>query len=126
MIAAWRPATASTPRSIVPALSSPRSWFGSQCDHSDVTTNLGEGWTIERVRTHSGDATAEELSLDRRTYLDDGHDLVTLTPRAIVKVGGLILVWHDEDWYMGELDDDGAVVCWSAYASDLGGAINAM
>jgi len=66
-----------------------------------VTTNLGQGWTIERVRTHSGDANAEELSLVR-----DAN--------------------HDDNWYMGELADDGTVICWSAYASDLGEAINAL
>lgn len=91
-----------------------------------MTMILGEGWTIERVRSHSGDATAELLSLDRSAFLDDGNHLVPLIPRAIVKVGGLILLRHDEDWYMGELDDDGTVVCWSAYAPDLGDAINAL
>jgi len=91
-----------------------------------VTTDLGEGWTIERVRTHSGDASAEELSLDRRAYLDSGNDLVPLIPRAIVQVGGLILVRHDDDWYMGELAGDGTAICWGAYAADLGEAINAL
>ncbi|WP_454042444.1 hypothetical protein [Cellulosimicrobium sp. Marseille-Q8652] len=91
-----------------------------------MTTNLGQGWTIERVRTHSGDANAEELSLVRHAYLDDGNDLVPLIPRAIVQVGGLILVRHDDNWYMGELADDGTAICWSAYASDLGEAIDAL
>ena len=91
-----------------------------------MTTNLGQGWTIERVRTHSGDANAEEHSLVRDANLDDGDDLVPLIPRAIVQVGGLILVRHDDNWYMGELADDGTVICWSAYASDLGEAINAL
>jgi hypothetical protein len=91
-----------------------------------VTNNLGEGWTIERVRTHSSDANAEELGLDRNAYLKDGHDLVPLIARAIVQVGGLILVRHNDDWYMGELADDGTVICWSAYAADLGEAINAL
>ena len=91
-----------------------------------MTTDLGEGWTIERVRTHSGDASAEELSLDRRAYLDNGNDLVPLIPRAIVQVGGVILVRHHDAWYMAELADEGTIMCWSAYASDLGEAINAL
>lgn len=91
-----------------------------------MTTNLGEGWTIERVRTHSGDAAAEELPLERSAFLDEGHGLIPLTPRAMVKVGGLILVRHNDDWYTGDLDDEGTVVCWSAYAPDLGSAIDAM
>ncbi|WP_036962671.1 hypothetical protein [Promicromonospora kroppenstedtii] len=91
-----------------------------------MTLSLGDGWTIERVRTYSGDVTARELPLDRDAFLDGVHGLVRLTPRAIVTVGGLVLVRHDRDWYMGEADDDGTVVCWSAYGTDLGEAIDGL
>lgn len=41
-------------------------------------------------------------------------------------VGGLILVRHDEDWYMGDADDDGTVICWGAYGTDLREAIDGL
>jgi hypothetical protein len=91
-----------------------------------VNSHLGDGWTIDRVRTYADDATAKELSLDRAAFVDSGNGRVRLMPQAIVMVGGLILVRHEGDWYMGEADEDGTVVCWSAYGTDLGEAIDGL
>ncbi|SKC41464.1 hypothetical protein [Krasilnikoviella flava] len=91
-----------------------------------MSSELGDGWTIERVRDYANDPTATELSLDRDAHFDDGSIRVHLQPSAIVKVGGLVLVRDDDDWYMGQTDARGAVICWGSYGRDLGGAIDGL
>nr|WP_246193387.1 IS5 family transposase [Kitasatospora atroaurantiaca] len=39
---------------------------------------------------------------------------------------GLCLVRADDDWYMGQLDSDGSVICWASYGPDLGEAIQGL
>ena len=48
---------------------------------------------------------------------DNGRRTYRLHPEIILGFHGLCLVKpvSDEDWYMGTLNDDGSVDCWSAY-----------
>ncbi|MFE2168446.1 hypothetical protein ACFXB3_25825 [Streptomyces sp. NPDC059447] len=90
--------------------------------------NLPADWTIERVRTLSGDASATLLSLDRFVVVEDWEqgDYSVLRPRVILSFHGLCLVQDDDEWFMGELDDDGSIACWSSYGSDLAQAIRGL
>ncbi|MFE6889257.1 hypothetical protein [Streptomyces sp. NPDC057694] len=40
-----------------------------------------------------------------------------LQPEIVLGFHGLCLVKpvHDDDWYMGSLNDDGSIDCWTAY-----------
>ncbi|MFF1906934.1 hypothetical protein [Kitasatospora sp. NPDC058218] len=88
---------------------------------------LPEGWTLERVRALSGDETAALLPLQRLVVLElaGQADYEALPPEVIIDFQGLCLVRAegDDDWYMGQVDSDGSVICWSSYGSDLGDAI---
>lgn len=86
---------------------------------------LPDGWTIDRLRAHSGDTRAVPLSPDRPVHVEDvsGDGPAPLRPSFVLAFGGLCLVDHDGEWYMGSLGDDGSVDCWGSYGSDLAEAI---
>ncbi|MHA5047942.1 hypothetical protein [Streptomyces sp. SD15] len=77
---------------------------------------LPAGWTLEEIRKVSGDREATPLDTDRvvmgwpaqgeRLYLE-----------IVLGFHGLCLVKtvNDDDWYMGSLNNDGSVTCWSTY-----------
>ncbi|MEV0412858.1 hypothetical protein AB0I68_19155 [Streptomyces sp. NPDC050448] len=85
---------------------------------------LPAGWSIDRIRALSGDATAAVVPPDRRVLLED----TALEPELILSFHGLCLVRarDDEDWYMGELAPDGTLTCWSSYGPDLATAIRGL
>ncbi|MGW7252895.1 hypothetical protein [Streptomyces sp. NPDC054834] len=58
------------------------------------------------------------LDIDRVvTWVGRPGEDERLHPEVILGFQGLCLVKpvNDEDWYMGSLNDDGSVDCWSAY-----------
>ncbi|MFG3530716.1 hypothetical protein ACGF8B_28880 [Streptomyces sp. NPDC047917] len=80
---------------------------------------LPAGWTLEEIRRVSGDREATVLDSDRCvTWLGWPAEDERLRPELVLGFHGLCLVKpvDDDDWYMGSLDDDGSVECWSAYA----------
>ncbi len=85
---------------------------------------LPPGWTVDRIRSLSGDTTATVISPDRLVLLDDA----AVEPALILSFHGLCLVRprEDEDWYMGELDAAGTLTCWSSYGPDLAAAIRCL
>ncbi|MEU9080381.1 hypothetical protein ACFYUY_26455 [Kitasatospora sp. NPDC004745] len=91
-------------------------------------TDLPHGWTIERVRSASGDAAAELLPLERLVVLEEhgAADYEVLAPDVILSFHGLCLARAAGEWFMGELDGDGSLVCWSSYGPDLGEAVRAL
>lgn len=89
-------------------------------EHYALVPGLPDGWTVDRVReVAQGDA--ELLALDTVVLLDDRMGYVALVPSTIISFTGLCLVLNADDglWYMGQLDDGGTIVCWSAYGDDL-------
>ncbi|MFE1787916.1 hypothetical protein ACFW7J_05835 [Streptomyces sp. NPDC059525] len=90
-----------------------------------MNSELPAGWTIERVRALSGDPSAISLSFDRLVVLEVAGqgDYEPLRPDAILAFHDLCLVRDDGEWFMGQLDDDGSVICWASYGSDLAEAI---
>lgn len=80
---------------------------------------LPAGWTLDAIRHVSGDKEAKALDADRCVeWVADGprgHE--RLYPEIVLGFRGLCLVKpiNDDDWYMGSLNDDGSVDCWSAY-----------
>ncbi|MEV0535434.1 hypothetical protein [Kitasatospora sp. NPDC050463] len=92
-----------------------------------MDSELPGDWTIERVRALSGDETATLLPLQRLVVVESAGqaDYEVLSPEVIIDFRGLCLVRAagDDDWYMGQVDSDGSVICWSSYGSDLGAAI---
>ncbi|MFJ7913177.1 hypothetical protein [Kitasatospora sp. NPDC096204] len=93
-----------------------------------MITGLPDEWTIERVRSESGDPEAALLSLERLVVVEDHGlaDYVPLQPDVILSFHDLCLVRADEDWFMGHLDVDGSVICWASYGSDLDEAIRGL
>ncbi|MFF1790193.1 hypothetical protein ACFVX9_27500 [Kitasatospora sp. NPDC058243] len=93
-----------------------------------MNDGLPDGWTIERVRSASEDPEAALLTLERLVVVEEHGraDYVSLRPDVILSLHGLCLVRADDDWYMGELDSDGSVICWVAYGPDLGEAIQGL
>ncbi|MFF1308400.1 hypothetical protein [Streptomyces sp. NPDC058307] len=79
---------------------------------------LPAGWTFEEIREVSGDQGSVALDTDRVvTWVGRPGENERLHPEIILGFHGLCLVKpvSDEDWYMGSLNDDGSVDCWSAY-----------
>ena len=38
----------------------------------------------------------------------------------------LVLDTTDQHWHMGQMDDQGTIICWGSYGPDLGEAIEAL
>ncbi|MEU3723235.1 hypothetical protein [Streptomyces sp. NPDC031705] len=93
-----------------------------------MNADLPDGWTIERVRSVSGDAQAELLSLQRLVVVEQvgSADYDVLQPDVILSFHGLCLARADGEWFMGELDADGSLVCWASYGSELAEAIRGL
>ncbi|MFD4741484.1 hypothetical protein ACFWNR_09140 [Streptomyces virginiae] len=93
-----------------------------------MNTDLPDGWTIERVRSVSGDAEAELLSLERLVVVEQVGfaDYDVLQPDVILSFHGLCLARADDEWFMGELEADGSLICWASYGSDLAEAIRGL
>ncbi|GAA1297016.1 hypothetical protein GCM10009647_010110 [Streptomyces sanglieri] len=84
-----------------------------------TSEQLPAGWTLEEIRSVSGGREATVLDSDRCvTLLGWPAEDEWLRPELVLGFHGLCLVKpvDDDDWYMGSLDDDGSVECWSAYA----------
>ncbi|OCC10153.1 hypothetical protein [Streptomyces sp. PTY087I2] len=81
---------------------------------------LPGGWTLARVRDVSGDREAVVLDADRTaTWLGGpAGDDEALRPEIVIGFHQLCLLKpiDSDDWYMGSLNDDGTVDCWSAYS----------
>lgn len=93
-----------------------------------MNSELPAGWTIERVRALSGDQSATLLSFDRLVVVEVGGqgDYEPLRPDVILAFHKLCLVRDDGEWFMGRLDQDGSVICWASYGSDLAEAIRSL
>lgn len=93
-----------------------------------MNSGLPAGWTIERVRALSGDPSAVPLSLDRLVVVEAAGqgDYEPLRPDVILAFHELCLVRDDGEWFMGQRDDDGSVICWASYGSDLVEAIRSL
>ncbi|WP_241253672.1 hypothetical protein [Streptomyces sp. W1SF4] len=97
-------------------------------DRPTVIAGLPVGWTVERIRALSGDRSAAPLGLDRLVVVEERgrSDYETLRPEVILAFHDLCLVLADGEWFMGQLDTDGSVVCWASYGSDLAEAIRGL
>ncbi|MFC6883597.1 MULTISPECIES: hypothetical protein [Actinomadura] len=91
-----------------------------------MPSELPPGWTIERVRALSSDDSASLLSTERRILLEERNDgRSAYVPvragdvGAVIGFHGLCLVRLQDEWYMGGLRQDGSVVCWASYGTDL-------
>lgn len=93
-----------------------------------MNTDLPNGWTIERVRSVSGDAEADLLPIERLVVVEQfgSVDYDVLRPDVILSFHGLCLARADDEWFMGQLDTDGSLICWASYGSDLAEAIRAL
>ncbi|MFJ8210337.1 hypothetical protein [Streptomyces sp. NPDC096033] len=93
-----------------------------------MNSGLPVGWTIERVRALSGDPSAAALSFGRLVVVEVAGqgDYEPLRPDVILAFHELCLVRDDGEWFMGQLDDDGSVICWASYGSDLAEAIRSL
>jgi len=104
--------------------------IAGECEAWVVTSTLPDGWTLDRVRALSGDATAALLSTDRLVVVElpAQADYEPLPAEIIIGFHDLCLVtgYEGDDWYMGQLDSDGSVVCWASYGTDLSEAIRSL
>ena len=76
----------------------------------------------------TGNRRATLLPIDTLCVYQGNDDYGTLTPTAVLNCAGLVLVHNEPDgnWYMGQVEDDGSVVCWAHYGPDLGEAIESL
>ncbi|MGW3321462.1 hypothetical protein [Streptomyces virginiae] len=93
-----------------------------------MNSGLPAGWTIERVRALSGDRSAALLSCDRFVVVEPAGqaDYEPLRPDVMLAFHDLCLVRDEGEWFMGQLDADGSVICWASYGSDLAEAIRGL
>ncbi|MFJ6510228.1 hypothetical protein ACIQMO_08290 [Streptomyces sp. NPDC091406] len=79
---------------------------------------LPPGWTLARIRDVSGDREAVVLGADRAAaWVGGPGDDEAIRPEIVIGFHGLCLVKpiDSDDWYVGGLNDDRTVDCWSAY-----------
>ena len=91
-----------------------------------MTADLPDGWTLDRIRALSRDSAATLLAPERLVVVElPLHcDYETLPAEIVISFHDLCLVKSEnDDWYMGQLESDGSVICWASYGTDLGSAI---
>ncbi|MFE2539358.1 hypothetical protein [Actinacidiphila glaucinigra] len=80
---------------------------------------LPPGWTLPQIRDVSGEQEAGALGTDRavKWVASDGADEVVHPEIILGEFSGLALVKpvQVDDWYMGDLHDDGSIDCWAIY-----------
>ncbi|MFE3073894.1 hypothetical protein [Streptomyces sp. NPDC059247] len=80
------------------------------------------------ARQIAGGPSATALSSDRLVVAEvaglSGYE--PLRPDVILAFHEMCLVRDDGEWFMGRLDDDGFVICWASYGSDLAEAIRSL
>ncbi|MCP2314123.1 hypothetical protein [Kitasatospora paracochleata] len=93
-----------------------------------MNADLPDGWTIERVRRASGDAEADLLSPERLVVAEryGSADYDVLQPDIILSFHDLCLARAGDEWFMGQIDADGSVICWASYGPDLAEAIRGL
>ncbi|MEV7279863.1 hypothetical protein [Streptomyces sp. NPDC093111] len=93
-----------------------------------MNARLPDGWTIERIRFVSGDVKADLLSLERLLVVEQhgSADYDDLQPDVIPSFHDRCLARADGDWFMGQLDADGSVICWASYGPDLAEAVRGL
>ena len=103
------------------------------CDAAGMTSSLPEGWTIERVRTVSGDDSAAVSPTERLVLVEvwaehqSAHEPVPADQvGTIIQFHGLYLVSIEGEWYMGILQPDGSITCWGSYGTDLQEALRSL
>ncbi|MGW4196480.1 hypothetical protein [Streptomyces sp. NPDC005004] len=89
---------------------------------------LPRGWTLQQIREVSGDREAVALDPTRPVKwvsVGEAHEMPH--PEIVLGFHSLCLVkpTDDDDWYMGNLNDDGSIDCWEAY-SDLHEALRGL
>ncbi|MFE2066627.1 hypothetical protein ACFXDH_30340 [Streptomyces sp. NPDC059467] len=79
---------------------------------------LPAGWTLEEIRKVSGDQEARPLDPDRVVTGWPARS-EQIRPEIVLGFHGLcpVKAANDDDWYMGSLNDDGSVICWSIYGN---------
>ncbi|MFE9107578.1 hypothetical protein [Actinomadura geliboluensis] len=98
-----------------------------------MTSSLPAGWTIERVRTVSGDDSAAVSPTKRPVLVEEwtdhqsAHEPVPADRvGTIIQFDGLCLVSIEGEWYMGALQPNGSVACWASYGADLQEALRSL
>ncbi|WP_030667124.1 hypothetical protein [Streptomyces rimosus] len=89
---------------------------------------LPAGWTLQQIRDVSGDRAAIPVHAGRPVRWCVPPEAAVLPhPAIVLKFHDLCLVQlaHAPDWYMGGLNDDGSIDCWSAY-DDLHDALRGL
>lgn len=76
----------------------------------------------------SGDVKADLLSLERLLVVEQygSADYDDLQPDVIPSFHDRCLARADDDWFMGQFDADGSVICWASYGPDLAEAIRGL
>lgn len=92
---------------------------------------LPVGWDLDRIRTESMDLNARILDPEGRLVVTESFgelSYIELDPVVIIDFSGLCLVRDSGDslWYMGDVEEDGSIMCWGPYGEDLGEAINSL
>ena len=90
-------------------------------------SELPAGWSIERI-VDAGIDWAALVPISTDVFEESVDDYLVLHPSVIVNCAGLHLVLDttDQHWHMGQMDDQGTIICWGSYGPDLGEAIEAL
>lgn len=90
---------------------------------------LPDGWTLARVRAiepgtvvldPAGHHVVAERGVGDRVPLPPAEHLLAIGDLRLVRVEG------DPEWWMGDVADDGTIVCWGSHGTDLGAALRAL
>ncbi|MFF7332424.1 hypothetical protein ACIQU5_35370 [Streptomyces sp. NPDC090306] len=89
---------------------------------------LPPGWTLQQIRDVSGDRDAVALEPGRPVRWVGGAEHREMPcPEVVLGFHRLCLVKSaDGDWYMGSLNEDGSIDCWTDYGADLREALRGL
>lgn len=89
--------------------------------------------SCRRPAEHAGPARPGPMQRLLRPARWDTGAVRDEVPRYVVDQPDLILSFHDlclaeagDEWFMGQIDTDGSVVCWASYGPDLAEAIRGL
>jgi hypothetical protein len=99
-----------------------------------MASELPDGWTLERLREVSQDPSADLWPTDTVVLTESNPNGASepireaLVPDVIIRFAYLTLVRPvgENDWYMGQVNERGEVVCWGSYGPDLEAAVRAL
>jgi hypothetical protein len=94
----------------------------------ETKRELPEGWDLDRLRRLDPTVQLLKPADHHVVWVHKNSDYQELQPEVIISFGGqcLLRAAGDPSWWMGQIDENGSIVCSGQYGEDLGEAIKGL